>query len=126
MSNLQDNCVHGGTAADFTAVNPVIPPFELAVESDTGRMKVGDGVTAWTALDYIAGVKTGTAVLVAGSVVVADTRITANSVIRVASRVLGGTPGALFISAKAAGTSFTIGSTSNTETSTVRYDVIAY
>jgi hypothetical protein len=126
MSNLMDNSVHGGTAADFTAVNPVIPPFELAVESDTGRKKIGDGATAWTALDYIDVVKIGTATLVAGTVVVADTRITANSIIRVVSKTLGGTAGALFISAKSVGTSFTILSTSNTDTSVVRYEVLAY
>lgn len=71
-------------------------------------------------------VKTGTAVLVAGTVTVADALITANSVIRVASKTAGGTPGALFVSAKVAATSFTITSTNAADTSTVQYDIVSY
>lgn len=41
------------TAANWTSNNPTLGVGELGVESDTGRMKVGDGATAWTALDYI-------------------------------------------------------------------------
>jgi hypothetical protein len=70
--------------------------------------------------------KVGTAVLVAGTVTVADTKITASSVIRLSTGTLGGTPGAHFISAKVAGTSFTISSTNAADTSTVFYEVITY
>lgn len=41
------------TAANWTSNNPTLGVGELGVESDTGRMKVGDGVTAWTALPYL-------------------------------------------------------------------------
>ena len=44
--------LRGGTAAEWTAANPVLADREPGVETDTGRMKVGDGVTAWASLDY--------------------------------------------------------------------------
>jgi len=71
-------------------------------------------------------VKTATATLAAGTVTVADAAITANSVIRVAQKTSGGTPGALFISAKVTATSFTITSTNAADTSVVQYDVVTY
>ena len=41
-----------GTAAILTANNPTIPAGEIAIETDTGRIKIGDGSTAWTSLGY--------------------------------------------------------------------------
>lgn len=41
------------TAADWTANDPVLHSGEIGVELDTGQIKVGDGATAWTVLDYI-------------------------------------------------------------------------
>ena len=68
----------------------------------------------------------GTAVLVAGTKAVPDTNITANSKILLTTATPGGTQGACFISALTAGTSFTIKSTSSTDTSTIAYYVISY
>jgi hypothetical protein len=42
----------GGTAAQWTAANPVLALRELGVETDTGADKLGDGVTAWNSLAY--------------------------------------------------------------------------
>lgn len=42
------------TAAAWTAANPVLAAGEPAVETDTRKIKVGDGVTAWTSLGYSA------------------------------------------------------------------------
>lgn len=70
-----------------------------------------------------ANAKQGTAVLVAGTVVVANTSVTANSRIFLTSQADGGTPGFLRVSARVAGTSFTILSSSNTDTSTVAYEI---
>ena len=42
------------TAANFTANNPTLALSEFAIESDTLRMKQGDGATAWAALPYMA------------------------------------------------------------------------
>lgn len=67
--------------------------------------------------------KQGTATLVAGTVTVANTSVTANSRIFLTSQVDGGTPGFLRVSARTAGTSFTITSGSATDTSTVAYEI---
>lgn len=40
------------TAANFTAANPVLVLREFARETDTGKIKFGDGVTAWNSLPY--------------------------------------------------------------------------
>jgi hypothetical protein len=67
--------------------------------------------------------KQGTAVLVAGSKVVANTAVTANSRIFLTSQVDGGTPGFVRVSTRTAGTSFTITSSSGTDTSTIAYEI---
>lgn len=41
-----------GDAAEWTSVNPVIGEGEAGFETDTGFLKVGDGVTAWNSLGY--------------------------------------------------------------------------
>jgi hypothetical protein len=41
-----------GTAAEFTAANPVLGQGEPAYETDTKKIKTGDGVAAWTSLPY--------------------------------------------------------------------------
>lgn len=67
--------------------------------------------------------KQGTAVLVAGTVTVANTSVTANSRIFLTSQADGGTVGFLRVSGRTAGTSFTITSSSATDTSTVAYEI---
>lgn len=44
-----------GSAAQWASVNPVMPAGELGLELDTGKIKFGDGVTAWNALPYFSG-----------------------------------------------------------------------
>lgn len=41
-----------GTAADWASVNPTLGPAEIGVETDTGRMKIGDATTPWNSLGY--------------------------------------------------------------------------
>jgi len=41
-----------GTAAAWTAANPVLASAEEGFETDTGLRKIGDGATAWTSLSY--------------------------------------------------------------------------
>lgn len=67
--------------------------------------------------------KQGTSTLTAGSVVVANTSVTATSRIFLTSQVDGGTPGFLRVSTRTAGTSFTITSSSGTDTSTVAWEI---
>lgn len=41
-----------GTAAEWSAANPVLAVGELALETNTKSFKVGDGVTPWNTLPY--------------------------------------------------------------------------
>jgi len=55
-----------GTAAQWISTNsgngPVLNPGEIGFETDTGKFKIGDGVSTWTSLSYFADVDTlGTA-----------------------------------------------------------------
>ncbi len=68
--------------------------------------------------------KVGTATLVAGTATVSNTTVTANSRIFVTSNTDGGTPGWLRVSAKVNSTSFTITSSSATDTSTVAWMIV--
>jgi len=43
------------TAANWTSVDPVLAQGEPGLETDTGKIKYGDGVSAWSALPYFAG-----------------------------------------------------------------------
>jgi hypothetical protein len=47
--------VRRGTAAAATAANPTLAQGEMGFETDTGKLKIGDGVTAWTGLAYFGG-----------------------------------------------------------------------
>lgn len=42
-----------GLAADWTSANPVLASGEMGVETDTGLVKVGNGVDGWVSLDYL-------------------------------------------------------------------------
>jgi len=43
------------TAANWTAENPVLALGEPGFEQDTNKLKIGDGETAWSGLDYASG-----------------------------------------------------------------------
>lgn len=43
----------GGTAAALAALNEVLLEREWCVETDTRKVKIGDGATAWNALPYV-------------------------------------------------------------------------
>lgn len=47
--------IRNGTAAQWTSANPVLLLGERGIETDTGKEKSGDGVTAWNSLSYIGG-----------------------------------------------------------------------
>jgi Major tropism determinant N-terminal domain len=49
MTTIQ---IRRGTAAQWTAANPVLAPGEIGLETDTFEFKFGDGVKAWSALSY--------------------------------------------------------------------------
>jgi len=59
------------TAANWTAANPILAAGEPGLETDTSRVKYGDGTTAWTDLEYASGGSDGAASLTdTGNVVV--------------------------------------------------------
>jgi hypothetical protein len=44
--------VRRGTAAQWTSSNPTLSSGEFGYETDTGKIKIGNGSTAWTSLAY--------------------------------------------------------------------------
>ena len=45
--------VRRGTAAQWTSANPTLAAGEIGLESDTRKIKFGDGSTAWSSLSYL-------------------------------------------------------------------------
>ena len=41
------------TSANWTSANPVLAQGELGVETNTSKIKIGDGSTAWSSLSYL-------------------------------------------------------------------------
>ena len=107
-----------GGVLSGTYPNPgIAAPLNVAGNVDVtaagSGLRVAEGANA----------KQGTAVLVAGTVTVANTSVTANSRIMLTTQVPGGTAGFLVVSARVAGTSFTILSSNVADTSTVAYEI---
>lgn len=48
--------LRGGTAATATSENPILHEREIGIETDTLKMKIGNGVTAWNSLPYVGGI----------------------------------------------------------------------
>jgi hypothetical protein len=79
--------VRRGTASQWTSTNPTLAAGEWGFETDTGKVKIGNGSTAWTSLAYqgagdIEGVTAGTGLSgggTSGTVTVSiDTAVTAD------------------------------------------------
>ncbi|WP_439539461.1 hypothetical protein [Sphingomonas sp.] len=109
----------GGTAAEWAADDPILKVRELGIETDTRRIKIGDGVTPWSGLDYLSvpvtwGQVTGTVSAQADLQAALDVKAP------LASPALTGTPTA---PTAAAGTNTTqIATTAFVTTSAVRFD----
>ena len=43
------------TAANWTTANPILAAGEPGLESDTGKIKYGDGVSRWNLLEHTGG-----------------------------------------------------------------------
>jgi len=50
QTNVQ---IRRGSSTDWTSVNPTLAQGELAFETDTKKVKVGDGTTAYNSLQYV-------------------------------------------------------------------------
>jgi len=46
--------IRRGTASQWTSANPILAAGEMGVETDTRKVKIGDGSATWTSLSYIA------------------------------------------------------------------------
>jgi hypothetical protein len=116
--------IRSGTTADWAATTLVLGAGELGLNTTTGEIREGDGVSAWANLGSVGG-RAGRATLVAGTKVVNDPSVTALSVITLTAQSLGTVtaPKALAVTARVAGTSFTITSADVTDTSVVGYTI---
>jgi len=112
------------------STNPsAFPGLPLSGGTLTGGLTVGGNVdvnAAGSGLRVAEGgnAKQGTATLVAGTVTVANTSVTANSRIFLTGQVLGGTAGGLNVTSRTPGTSFVVTSTNAADTSTFAYEII--
>lgn len=130
----------GGQAAGITSVAISTATTAITAGSNTITSNSGSGAWAHTgafsasgAINTSAGItvkeganaKQGTATLVAGTVTVSNTSVTANSRIQLTVQSLGTVtrPAAVGITARVAGTSFTITSGDATDTSVVAYEI---
>jgi hypothetical protein len=102
-----------GTAVLTAAAAAITCTVNVDISIAGQGLRVAEGANA----------KQGTATLVAGSKVVANTSVTANSRIFLTSNADGGTPGFVRVSARTAGTSFTITSSNAADTSTIAYEI---
>lgn len=112
-----------GTTAEWAASTLILALGEEGLNTDNEDVRVGDGVSLWANLSSPG--REGRATLSSGTVVVANTSITAQSVIQLTAQSLGTVtaPKALAVTARTAGTSFTITSADNTDTSVVGYTI---
>lgn len=120
--NVLDDGANGVVLAGYSFVNNTLE-VKSDVLTNTGNVVIS---TAGKGLKVKEGTnaRMGTAVLVAGTVTVSTTAVTATSRIFLTNQVLGGTAGFLRVSARTAGTSFTITSSSGTDTSTVAWMMV--
>ena len=47
--------IRRGTAAQWTAANSILAEGELGFETDTRKLKIGNGILPWTLLEYFGG-----------------------------------------------------------------------
>lgn len=45
--------VRRDTAVNWASSNPILASGEFGYETDTGKLKVGNGATMWNSLDYV-------------------------------------------------------------------------
>ena len=72
--------LRGGTASAWTTANPTLAQKEMGIETDTNKIKLGDGTTAWTSLGYFE----------TGEVTLAGAQVLTNKTITFADNTLTG------------------------------------
>lgn len=125
MSLETEGSIRSATAAEWVTTTLVLGLGEIGVATDTGDIRVGDGVNQFETLKTAGGIRKGRATLVAGTVTVANTTITATTIILAQHQTLGTVTAAKILTlTRSAGVSFTITSTDNTDTSVIGYVLI--
>ena len=116
VSGTGDTTIAGNVGIGTTGPNEKLDVTvgNIAISTAGKTLKVKEGTNACM----------GTAVLVGGTVTVSTTAVTASSRIFLTIQSSGGTVGSVYISARTAGTSFAITSTSGTDTSTVAWFIV--
>lgn len=71
--------VRRGTASEWTSANPTLQDGEFGYESDTGKIKIGNGTTAWASRPYLSGVSADTTPSLAGNLDVNGQAIVSSS-----------------------------------------------
>jgi hypothetical protein len=79
--------VRRGTAAQWTSANPTLASGEQGFETDTLKLKIGNGSTAWNSLAYVATGATGTVTSVAAGTGLTGGTITGTGTIALSTPV---------------------------------------
>jgi hypothetical protein len=79
--------VRRGTAAQWTSANPTLASGEQGFETDTLKLKIGNGSTAWNSLAYVATGSTGTVTSVAAGTGLTGGTITGTGTIALSTPV---------------------------------------
>lgn len=118
---LDTNLRRSGAAALLSDSSTLTMGASLLTNGSLDAKQVGGGVKVAEG----ANAKQGTGTLVAGTVTIANTNITANSRIFITPQNLAGAavPQALSVTARVVGTSFTVTSASALDTSTFAYEI---
>jgi hypothetical protein len=79
--------VRRGTAAQWTSSNPTLGAGEQGFETDTLKLKIGNGSTAWNSLAYVATGATGTVTSITAGTGLSGGTITTSGTIAIDSTV---------------------------------------
>lgn len=100
----------------------------IAVDNAAGAVYIlsskSGGSSSWGVIKGGTGTSGQTAAMVAGTVTVTTSKVSASSIILLTNALVGGTVGTLSVGTIVAGTSFVINSSSGTDTSKVNWSIV--
>ena len=79
--------IRRGTASQWTSTNPTLASGEQGYETDTGKMKIGNGSTAWNSLSYAITGASGTVTSIVAGTGLSGGTITSSGTIAIDSTV---------------------------------------
>lgn len=106
------------TAANWTSTNPTLASGEMGFETNTGKAKIGDGTSTWTALSYAVTGTAGTVTSVVGGTGLTGGTITSTGTLAIDTSVVTTLTGTQTLTNKTL-TSPVIGTIVNTGTLTL-------